>query len=146
MSWWVYKCNSKQYPYQHAWGDWRDFFNGNHNDPWGHTEWVPALEQLHRGDSINAYQTDRNELVGLAKVQQSCELDSCLYLTPIETIGVKVRSLREADPRIAAIPAFRPDPIKTIYSICEADAKRLLQAAGAAFTGPDTASEGGTSE
>jgi hypothetical protein len=107
---------------------------------------VPALEQLHRGDTIIAYQTDRNELVGLAKVQQSCELDGCLYLTPIETIGVKVRSLREADPRIAAIPAFKPGPIKTIYSICEADAKRLLQAAGAAFTGPDTPSEEGTSE
>ena len=130
MSWWVYKCNSKQHAYQSAWGDWRDFFEGDPDDHWGSTEWVPALAQLQRGDMIIAYQTDRNELVGLAKVRRPCERDGYLYLTPIETIGVKVRPLKEADSRIAAIPALQPGPIRTLYPISLVDAKALLRAVG----------------
>lgn len=87
MSWWVYKCNSKQHAYQSAWGDCRDFFEGNPDRHWGSTDWVPALAQLQLGDMIIAYQTDRNELVGLAKVQRPRERDGYLYLTPMETIG-----------------------------------------------------------
>jgi len=34
---------------------------------------------------IIAYQTYRNEPVGIAQVRQSCEHDSYLYLTAIET-------------------------------------------------------------
>lgn len=131
--WWIYKCNSRQLHYQNSWGDWYDFFFDDPNQQWGSTDGVPALAELNKGDMIIAYQTDRNELVGIAQVRQSCEYDSYLYLDPIEVIRVKVRPLKEANPRIAAIPALQPGPIKTIYDISKADAKRLLIAAGSTF-------------
>lgn len=132
MNWWVYKCNSKGLPYQNAWGDWDDFFN-DPNEHWGSSDWVPALEELEKGDMIIAYQTDRNELVGIAQVRQPCDYDTYLYLDPIEIIGVKVKPLK-SDPKVAAIPAFKPGPIKTIYDISETDAKRLLKAAGSTYS------------
>ncbi len=131
MAWWVYKCNSKGLPHQSAWGDWNDFFQGN-DKRWGNTQWVPALGALNKGDKIIAYQTDRNELVGIVEVSQSCAVDGYLYLQPIEIIGVKVRPLK-TDPNIAAIPAFKPGPIKTLYEISSADAERLLKAAGSTY-------------
>lgn len=134
MPWWVYKCNSDEHEHQRVSGNWLAFFNGGTNGQWGSTQDVPALGQLKRDDMIIAYQTNRNELVGLATVRQSCDRDTYLYLTPIETIGKKVRPLKKADSSIAAIPALRQGVVKTIYDISEADAQRLLQAAGAVYT------------
>ncbi|WP_337288754.1 DUF3883 domain-containing protein [Candidatus Methylomirabilis sp.] len=131
MSWWIYKCNSTQHERQIAWGDWNDFFfRGRPTGRWGKTEWTPAIAKLRRGDMIIAYQTNRNELVGTAKVKQSCDRDGWLYLERLRTIGVKVRPLKEADAAIAAIPALRPGPVMTVYQISAADAIRLLKAAG----------------
>ncbi len=93
---------------------------------------------MKRGDIIIAYQTNRNELVGIARVRQSCELDSYLHLKPIETIRVKVRPLKESDQRIASIPALQGGPIQTIYAISESDARRLLKAAKVTYI-PTTA-------
>jgi hypothetical protein len=134
MSWWIYKCNAKRRPHQRAYGDWNHFFQ-NPGEHWGSSKWVPALADLKKGDLIIAYQTDRNLLVGLAKVRQPCGQDPCLYLDPIETMRIKVRPLKQADPRIAAIPALQPGPIRTIYEITESDARRLLVASGAKYTG-----------
>src|SRR5205823_1679615 len=50
---------------------------------------------------------------------------------PIRKIGVKVRPLKTHEPKIAAIPALQPGPIRTLYSIQGSDAKRLPRAAGA---------------
>lgn len=129
---WIYKCNSGNHPYQVTHGDWNDFFIEGGASEWGSTERVPALADARRGDTILAYQTDRNELVGLARVSRlrprSGFLD--LILKPIRKIGVKVRPLKALDPRIAAIPALKPGPIRTLYSITGPDAKRLLRAAG----------------
>lgn len=82
---------------------------------------------------IIAYQTNQNKLVGLAKVHQSCERDGNLYLKPIETIGVKVRELKQADSKIAEIHAFKTREIKTVYDISLADAQYLLKIAGAKY-------------
>lgn len=130
MTWWVYKCNSKGLSHQKAMGDWNDFFHGDPNEDWGCTQLVPALAKLNKGDMIIAYQTNRNELVGVAQVRQSCQYDNCLYLNPIEIIGTKVRPLKKSDPKIEAIPAFKRGPIQAIREISEPDAKRLLKAAG----------------
>ena len=130
MSWWVYKCNSRQHEYQREYGDWRDLFGKNQTDDWGSSELVPDLARLKRGDMVIAYQTDRNELVGIAEVHQTCERDTYLYLTPIKTIGAKVRPLKKSDPEIASIPALQPGPVKTIYEISTHDAQILLKAAG----------------
>jgi len=132
---WIYKCNSRQHPYQVAYGNWNDFFLGGQEDDWGSTEWVPDLSNAQRGDTILAYQTDRNELVGLAKVTalhpRGKFLD--LILRPIKKIGVKVRPLKKLDRKIAAIPALQPGPIQTLYEITATDAKRLLRAADKAL-------------
>ncbi len=132
MACWIYKCNGRQHPYQVAYGDWNEFFSAGKADEWGSTEWVPDLTRLKVGDSILAYQTDRNELVGLAIVRgwrtRKSFLD--LILQPKECIGAKVRPLKQADGRIAKIPALQPGPIQTIYEITFGDARRLVAAAG----------------
>ncbi len=142
MSWWVYKCNSNEQLGYPAYGDWNDFFN----DPtgtWGSTEQTPAIAKLRRGDMIIAYQTNRNELVGVVRVRRSCERDTYLYLTPVETIRVKVRPLKKADRKIDRIPALQGGYIATVYPIAQQDALRLLDAArGAVNQGkPDSGSE-----
>ena len=135
MAWWVYKCNNQNNWYQGAYGDWLDYFDGDPDQQWGSTDRVPALAKLKKGDMLIAYQTDRNELIGLVRVRQSCEQDTFVYLEPVEKIkSVKVRLLKKSDPQIAVIPAFKPGPIQTIYGISEADAKRLLKAAGSTYS------------
>lgn len=133
MKWWVYKCNSRNLPYQRANGDWRDFFDMGKKQDWGSTDWIPALADLNVGDLIIAYQTNRNELAGLAKVTQTSEKDTNVYLKPLESINVRVRPLKKANPKIASIQALQPGPIKTIYPISDTDARQLLKAAGSTY-------------
>lgn len=133
MAWWVYKCNSKNREYQVAYGDWDSFFDRSRVGRWGSTKWGPSLAKLTPGDMIVAYQTDRNKVVGTCRMVRFKKNGpyKIVYLEPLERIGVKVRPLKEADPRIAAIPAFQGGPIMTLYSISEDDARLLLEAAGA---------------
>lgn len=132
--WWVYKCNSRQPDYARDWGDWNQLFEGNGVKHWGTTELIPELEKAHRGDMIIALQTNRNELVGVAKVTRQTKrrgfLD--LMLKPVESIGVKVRPLKKSNPRIGSIPALQSGRIATLYPISPEDADKLLRAAGAA--------------
>lgn len=136
MGWWIYKCNSKKPPPQVDIGDWAVFFESDDISQWGSSEWIRGLTSLTPGDRIIAYQTDRKELVGLAEVVQirphrsRNKVHHYLYLKPLEKIGVRVPPLKKADPRIAAIPALKPGPIQTLYSITASDARRLLKAAG----------------
>ncbi len=133
--WWIYKCNSKQHPYQVSYGDWeKDFFEPDKVSEWGSTEWIHRnqLERLRPGDIILAHQTDRQTLVGIAEV---IRLNSRrpyvdVILRPLAKIGVKINRLKEVDPRIAEIPALQAGPIRTIYAISEQDARLLLRASG----------------
>ena len=93
----------------------------------------PALADLNAGDLIIAYQTNRNELAGLAKVTQTSQKGGYIYLKPRETINVRVRPLKKANPKIASIQALQPGPIKTIYPISDTDARQLLKAAGSTY-------------
>ena len=130
-SWWIYKCNGLGMNYQRAVGDWQDYFAGDRRKQWGSTKWTPPLEALRKGDMIIAYQTDRNALMGLLRVRQTCEKDTYLYLDVVESVTpVRVRPLKRSDRQIAIIQALQPGPIRTIYEISYADAKRLLMAAG----------------
>ena len=128
---WLYKCNSRKLAYQVVYGDWEDFFVDGRPRKWGSSEQVPALDRAKRGDIILAYQTDRNELVGLARVialrRRGYYRD--LILEPVRKIGVKVRPLKNLDARIATIPALKPGPIRTLYHIDRLDAQRLLRVA-----------------
>ncbi len=140
MSWSVYKCNSTNPPYAHGvYGDWdTEFFDEGRFSTWGSTERIPrgGLEKLEQGDMIIAYQTDRNEVVGLAKVQKMKSRGKYLdvYLERLERIAKtkrrKVRDLKNADARIAVIPALQGGRITTIYDISPSDARYLLKGAG----------------
>jgi hypothetical protein len=136
MAWWIYKCNSQGHSYQNAYGDWRDFFDvraiGGRKARWGLPSVTPDLTNLQKGDMVLAYQTDRNELVGLVRCVKA--VAGGVYFVPVEEIGVKVRPLKKADQAIAAIPALKPGPIQTLYSISKEDARRLLDAARAKET------------
>jgi 5-methylcytosine-specific restriction endonuclease McrA len=126
---WVYKCNSGRFLH----GDWNEVFAGQGPQEWGSTEYVRELSNAKPGQIILAFQTDRNELVGVAKVKHVRRRGkfSELILTPICTIGVKVRPLK-ADPKVDAIDALKPGKVQTLYDITTPDAKRLLRAAYAA--------------
>lgn len=137
MSYWIYKCNSKNASHQNHFGDWTAFFNKTRDGGvlrWGTSEIVPRLADLETGDTVIAHQTDRNELVGVARV---IEMKRCgeyldVMLAPVEEIGVKVRPLKKSDERIGELDALRPGPIKTIYDISPRDAKYFLAKARAA--------------
>jgi hypothetical protein len=129
---WIYKCNGKDRDYQRAFGDWAEVFESTKAQWWGTTKIVPELARAAVGDTILAYQTDRNELVGIARVvawKRQGQYNR-LVLKPTRTIGVRVRALKEANARVARIPALQPGPIRTLYPISPRDARTLLKAAG----------------
>lgn len=80
---------------------------------------------------VLAYQTDRNELVGVVRVRSGPDMHKCVYFKAVERFRMKVRPLKQLDGRIAAIPAFRPGQIRTLYDILPSDVNLLLKAAGA---------------
>jgi hypothetical protein len=140
MNWWIYKCNSE--PNHNAYGDWQSVFDRNENPTgWGLLEYTPDLKKLAINDYVLAYQTDRNELVGVLKVCQPKKsvdgLQVQLEMVPVlmagikrSTIGAKVRPLKMADPELARIPALQGGWPRTIYEISDTDARNLLRAAG----------------
>ncbi|MDW8469094.1 MAG: DUF3883 domain-containing protein [Burkholderiales bacterium] len=145
---WVYKCNSKNRSYQRTSGDWADVFESQEPQSWGTTDILPELSKAKAGDTILAYQTDRNELVGVAKVvgwKPQGKFKS-LILKPIRTIGVRVRPLKKADSKVARIPALQQGPIRTLYAISRADAATLLKAAGVHMALAAKVSEHGAEE
>ncbi len=129
---WVYKCNNKNREYQRTWGDWAEVFESTEAQWWGSTKIVPDLARAKVGDTVIAYQTDRNELVGVARVVTWKPQGKYkkLVLKPIHRIGVRVRPLKEANARVARIPALQPGQIRTLYPISQTDAHTLLRAAG----------------
>jgi hypothetical protein len=138
MAWWVYKCNSKENPYKSPDEppeefDWRDFFDnlaaGGNVARWGLTSVIPALAQLQPEDMILAYQTDRNELVGLVRMVRVVGEE--VHFQMVEEFGVRVRALKEANPRLAEIPAFSFGPKQTLLRISETDAQMVIDAARA---------------
>jgi len=60
---WVYKCNSKDREYQRTYGDWAESLRVRDLQLVGTTKIVPELSKASVGDTVLAYQTDRNELV-----------------------------------------------------------------------------------
>lgn len=131
MSFWVYKCNANDHPSHVCRGDWEEVFSQNRPMPWGKTEFIPAFRKLSVGDLVIAYQTDRNEIIGLAEVVKLRRYDEHqeLIVRPVERIGVHVRPLKKLDKRIAALSCFKQAKIATIYDISTADAWHLLNVA-----------------
>lgn len=133
---WVYKCNSKDREYQRTYGDWAEVFESRGAQWWGTTKIVPELAKASVGDTILAYQTDRNELVGVARVVgwEPQGKFKRLILRPVRTIGVRIRPMKEANSKVARIPALQSGPIRTLYLISRADAVTLLRAADTYLT------------
>jgi hypothetical protein len=132
MAWWVYKCNRRgQYGPYH--GDWERVFTTKTAVPWGNTADIPRLEQLEVGDRLLCYQTDRNVIVGLAKVVGYRRENGGRRwkVQAIKRTGARVRPLKQADRRIAHIKALQGGPIQTIYRISSDEARLLIGAAEA---------------
>lgn len=135
MAFWIYKCNSRQHPAQVVYGDWDELFSDSRASQWGSTEWVEELGQAKRGDIVLAYQTNRNQLVGITHVTELRPRGRFhdLFLKPGEELRVKVRPLKKQFPAVGRIPALQPGPIHTLYAISSDDADALLRAANAKF-------------
>lgn len=134
MRYYIYKCNSRGPDYAPQYGDWNHVFERNKPTPWGRVTAHPEFGSLRAGVRLIAQQSDRNELVGVAEVVgfRGRGRDRVLMVRPIERLGVRIRPLKQADARIAAIPALQGGPIQTLYSITTSDAKYYLRAARAA--------------
>ncbi len=136
MTWYVYKCNSRNEPHQNHFGEWRDFFDRNPDGRpgrWGTPNVVPALRMLQEDDTIIAYQTDRNCLMGVLVVDKwdDDQGRDYVHLRPLLRLGVdgvKVRPLK-SDERIAEIDAFKTRQVKTLYDINRDDANYIVEAA-----------------
>jgi hypothetical protein len=143
MACWIYKCNSKNREHQVVSGDWAWLFDRGRTSTLGTTRKVPALAQLKPGDTVIAHQTDRNELVGVCRVVRPDPggRHEAVWLEPLLRVGVRVRPPKKAFPRVAAISALKPGPIRTLYPISDVDARRLLRAAGAETDFEETSAE-----
>jgi predicted Zn-ribbon and HTH transcriptional regulator len=133
MAFWIYKCNARSPEYANATGDWSYVFEHSEAVPWGNTT-LSGVDAIERGDILLAFQTDRNELVGLVDVVALKPLKDGhrrLVVRRGERIGAKVLPLKKKDTKIAGIPALQGGPIRTAYAISEVDARRLLTAARA---------------
>lgn len=133
MSFWVYKCNDTGHALQVCQGDWEEVFSQTGEMPWGNTKELSDLAKLGVGDVIIAYQTERNEIVGLAEVVRLRRRGAYrdVVLRPVERLGAKVRPLKDLDKRIAALSCFRQANVATIYPITTADAWHFLKVASA---------------
>lgn len=132
MAYYVYKCTSRKGPHNKFTGDWEDVFSRSQPTAWGGSRVGAEFLKLRPGDTIVAYQTDRNTIVGLAKVtgiQPDGGRHVKLVLRPIERLGIKVRPLKKRFPEIAKIPAWQPGPIQTLYDITSTEVKLLIQRA-----------------
>jgi len=130
LRYWVYKSNSKATAHSRHCGEWRDVFDHDGLTEWGDTR-MKGVADVSIGDRLIAHQTDRNELVGVAQVEDYKEYANChsLLVRPIELIGTRVRRLKAGDHRIAGIKALEGGYIATAYEISSSDALYLLVAA-----------------
>lgn len=129
MAYWMYKCDSRGRAGRDS-GDWDFVFSGEAKT-WGRLNTLPELADLRKNDTVLAYQSNRNELVGTARVTGFVRKRGGLHLgiQPREAIGTKVRPLKKRDRRIAAIPALQQGPVKTLYEMSASDARYLLRKA-----------------
>jgi hypothetical protein len=131
MGFWVYKCNNSESDHKVYAGDWSVFFDSpDEFSDWGSTEVVPKLRQLVPGDMVVAYQTNRNALVGLAKVHDMVDVGDGeleVVLEPVQRWSeIKVKPFR-SNPDFAAIRAFAPGFPRTLYALREDEYRTLLR-------------------
>lgn len=128
MSFWVYKCNDTGHKDQVVHGDWEYVFHAKTPVGWGNTKDSPDLEDLSAGDLVIAFQSERNEVVGLAEVVRLKPVGKHKQplLKALEHDGVELRPLKKIDERIRGMDAFKPGKIQTIYDITTSDAWHLI--------------------
>lgn len=132
MNWWVYKNNSTDHTTSRLQGDWHDFFDADRISEWGYRSQAPSLGEIKVDDRILCYQSNRNELVGIARAARwkKHEDDRHLYLEPMRRLEVRVRPLKDRSPAVARIDAFRPGPVRTLTAITPAEVRSLFEAIG----------------
>jgi 5-methylcytosine-specific restriction endonuclease McrA len=128
MRTWIYKCNATNSAGPDS-GDWRHVFNRG-TTTWG-SDRLKGMDKVRRGDRVLAVQSDRHELVGVAKVLGFVGVRGArrIRLQATERINVKIPPLKRADRKIGSLPALQGGPIATIYDISDQGAEDLLTAA-----------------
>jgi hypothetical protein len=96
---WVYKCNRRG-TNGPASGDWNDLFDRG-DEIWG-ADTLRGMKKVQAGDRLIAVQTDRRELVGVARALRFAAHGRAnrLHLRAIETIRANIPALKKADSRI----------------------------------------------
>jgi Protein NO VEIN, C-terminal len=132
VKYWMYKCSTSARTGQNS-GDWERVFAGDAR-LWGEPSKIPTLDDLRSGHLLLAYQSNRNELVGVARVLgfERYRGSRHVKVVPVERIGVKVRPLKKQYSRIGALGALRQGPVQTLYEVATSDAEFLLRVARAA--------------
>jgi hypothetical protein len=134
MASWVYKCNNrKKWHGPNYIGDWAEFFEdrANPEDTWGQVRQIPKLAQLQPRDTVFAYQTERNELVGVLTMIR-LNRQGEIVLKVKERLGIKMRPLKGQYAAVSAMPAFKQGPKETLHHLSPTEAQLLLRLARAA--------------
>lgn len=140
---WIYKNNSRSTggPY----GIWTEFFDLAGRRKWGTTAYIgrhnrDTAFEMAPGDQVLCWQTNRRHAVGLALVIDLPESDvdgsveRDFVLEPIKRFSppVPLLDLRRTNPDLAAVRAFTPGFVKTIYRTSPEEARAILDACGVA--------------
>ena len=137
---WIYKCGTADASHRKATGDWsRVFTDANIRSgtavAWGLIEGRKGLNEAKPGDLIIAQTSEGPRWIeGVAEVATPTQAPSHrqrIRLRPRERLRASLKVLKDADPVLAALPAFRAGPVATLFSIDTADAEHLLAAARA---------------
>ena len=140
---WIYKCGTADAAHRKATGDWgRIFTDANIRSgtavDWGVIEKHKGLGQAKPGDLIIAQTSEGPRWIeGVAEVATPTRAPTDrqrIRLRPLERLRANLKVLKDADPVLAALPAFRSGPVATLFPIDNTDAERLLAAARAEDT------------
>ena len=127
MDSYVYKVNQQNRVGYHF-GNWLEFFERPQPCPWGREDVVCKDHHPREGDRILCYQTNFNEILGIAEVIGYEKGKLVLRATkgPFPR-GMKMTDLKKIDKRIGNLEAFQQGLIKTLYPISNKDADHLLR-------------------
>ena len=125
-NWCIYKCNWKNDPRTQWQGNWDHVFVKNFNKVvrWGEED-VKGGNLLTEGKNIIAYQVDRKEIVGTARIEGVTKKGE-VKVKALKKLYVKLPPLKASDDRIRELPAFKQGYISTVYAITNDDAEHLI--------------------
>lgn len=143
---WVYKCRKGRLGEDGIeYGDWNRLFDHGRMD-WGTTREIKSAqsrklirEDMRQGDLVLAWQTDRQEAVGICRVHDITRIghpdgtsEHIVVLDPEQRFDppVKLLELKRSDAALASVAAFGRVVPATVYSTTPDEARILLDRCG----------------